>query len=209
MLTRKLFKVFNQIGFFVVLSSISVDAALIDNDYFTTDTETSLDWLDVTGTENITINYVKSQMGIGGTYEGWRYATGAEVFDFWTHAGGSGIYEGYSVENNGLFNNLSLLWGTTLGTPESGYIAVATSDLVNSTSTDVHLAMLSDWKEYEETSEMDRAYVGWHMHVDFAYEHEGHALVRDTATVPEPASSGLIGFGVLALLALRRRATNQ
>jgi len=47
----------------------------IDNDTYTTDKTTGLDWLDVTTSINQSYNYVSGQFGSGGAYEGWRYAT--------------------------------------------------------------------------------------------------------------------------------------
>ena len=56
----------------------TTNATIVDNGIYTTDTNTGLDWLDVTETVNLSYNYVTSQLGTGGAYEGWRYATGNE-----------------------------------------------------------------------------------------------------------------------------------
>ena len=45
----------------------------------TRDTVTGLDWLDLTVTRGLSYEQVTAQMGPGGTYEGWRYATVAEL----------------------------------------------------------------------------------------------------------------------------------
>ena len=47
-------------------------------DYFS-DAETGLDWLDVTLSMNRSYDQVSSQFGVGGDYEGWRYASAAEL----------------------------------------------------------------------------------------------------------------------------------
>lgn len=53
-------------------------AALVDYGYFTRDTSTGLDWLDVTETRALSYDYVSSELGAGGQFEGWRYATYSE-----------------------------------------------------------------------------------------------------------------------------------
>lgn len=199
----------------VLLNFTATHATLIDNDSFTTDTETGLDWLDVTGTTNLSINYVRSQMEIGGAFEGWQYASRVQIGEFWNHAGGNGEYSiesvknsVWSVENNGLFNRLSPLWGTTYGTTLDGYIAVATADRVSPLSTtnfDMRMAMLLDWSQYKESATMDRTDMLWHMHLDGIYEREGHALIRVSSAVPEPTSISLFAIGLLGIFAVKKR----
>ncbi len=53
--------------------SASTNAALIDNDTFTFDTSTGLDWLDLSETAGISYSLALS------THSGWRYATYVEV----------------------------------------------------------------------------------------------------------------------------------
>lgn len=68
-------------------TSITLQASpiqIIDNGTFTTDTVSGLDWLDVSLSTNQSYNYVNSQFGNGGEYQGWHYATGLEVFDLVT-----------------------------------------------------------------------------------------------------------------------------
>ncbi len=186
-------------------------ANLVDNGSFTTDTRTGLDWLDVPLTLNQSVNYVLSQMGQGGLYEGWRYATGDEVASLWDSAGGSGTYVGYSAENNGLYNSLSALWGPTFGTVSSGYINATVADLVNpERTTDHHLAILRDWDDYDpNVATEDFADMRWHTGVDYVYADRGSALVRAASIaspVPEPATVGMWLVGALVgVFASRRR----
>jgi hypothetical protein len=53
--------------------------------------ETGTEWLDLTQTDGLSINYVMSQLGAGGLYEGWRLPTANEV-----HAMMSSILSDYS-----------------------------------------------------------------------------------------------------------------
>lgn len=65
--------------------SLSANAAIVSidssfgADTITRDTATGLDWLDVTETLNLSYNEVTAQLGSGGAFEGYRYATEAEL----------------------------------------------------------------------------------------------------------------------------------
>lgn len=52
----------------------------------TRDTDTGLDWLDLTISEG-TLPETDARLAAGGDLFGWRRATTAEVMTFWTHAG--------------------------------------------------------------------------------------------------------------------------
>jgi len=74
--------------------SVSVNAAIISVDWqsagdnlITRDTETGLNWLDLTVTNGMSFNTVNGQLGSGGLYEGFRYATGQEVVDLYAKFG--------------------------------------------------------------------------------------------------------------------------
>lgn len=79
-----------------------VNAAIIDNGTYTTDTQTGLDWLDVTETFQRSYNDVSSQFGVGGEFEGWRYATMDELLSLIFNASGIIIPE----EDYNLFTNV-------------------------------------------------------------------------------------------------------
>lgn len=71
----------------VVMSS--AQAAIVDHGIYLTDTVTGLDWLDVTTTAGKSYNQVFAQLGSGGAYDGWRYASGDEfnaLIGSWTGA---------------------------------------------------------------------------------------------------------------------------
>ena len=72
--TRKLI---NKIILTSVLSipALNVHSAIIDYNTYFTDTNTGLNWLDVTATVNRSYNDISSQFVAGGEFDGWRYAT--------------------------------------------------------------------------------------------------------------------------------------
>lgn len=67
---------------------ITVNASIIDNGTYVTDTATGWDWLDLTQTAGMSYDDVTLQLGPGGLYEGWSYATRAELETLWGAFGG-------------------------------------------------------------------------------------------------------------------------
>ena len=57
-----------------------------DGFHVTRDTDTGLDWLDVTLSVNRSFNDVSDEFGAGSDYEGFRFATGPEVITLFDHA---------------------------------------------------------------------------------------------------------------------------
>ncbi len=68
-----------------LLLSLSANAGIVSlgssfgADTVTRDTDTGLDWLDVTVTRGLSYDEVTAQLGQGGAYEGFRYATTIEL----------------------------------------------------------------------------------------------------------------------------------
>lgn len=71
----------------VITLPLCAQAAIIDLGNITRDTESGLDWLDLTETVGLSYNEVTAQMGPGGAYEGWRYATTQELDQLIGHWG--------------------------------------------------------------------------------------------------------------------------
>ena len=59
--------------------SSNVSASIVELGNINHDTETGLEWLDVTETRGMSYNDVLGQMQSGGTLEGFRYATSSEL----------------------------------------------------------------------------------------------------------------------------------
>jgi len=64
---------------YLALVSLPLNAAILDLGLITRDTDTRLDWLDVSQTNGMSVESVTSQMGMEGAYYGWRYATPDEL----------------------------------------------------------------------------------------------------------------------------------
>ena len=88
----------------------STSAAIVDNGTYTT--VDGIDWLDLTATAGMSYNEVNAQLGVGGSYEGWTYASRAQVEGLWTAFGGDpAYYNGWSSANGGLFEVIAPLFG--------------------------------------------------------------------------------------------------
>jgi hypothetical protein len=76
-----------------LLSTSVVQAELIETNWKNTgdalatlDTDTGIEWLDLTQTEGMSINQAERLTGAGNIFEGWRLPTRAEVTELMTHA---------------------------------------------------------------------------------------------------------------------------
>jgi hypothetical protein len=106
------------VGLVLSVSNLA-SAVLIDMGSITRDTDSGLDWLDLTETKGMSYNDVTAQLIQGGSLEGYRYATLLEVEGFLTAAGGTGpdyLYGGRirDFPLGGWSEELLALWGTTI-----------------------------------------------------------------------------------------------
>jgi len=185
--------------------STSTNAALIDNGDFTTDTESKLDWLDLSFTYDIGGNYRISN------FPGWRNATGSEVENLFTTLFGDAYthsqYQGTLIYNTdvryeevtssavlyqslfGVNNTFTYAPGNSSSDAlysiyEGGYATRMTSVVIADTYTAIY--------DVEE--------LGFN---DYPYG-QGHLLVR-TSVVPVPSAVWLFGSGLIGLVGLARR----
>ena len=189
-------------------------AALIDYGAFTTDSNTGLDWLDLTATSGKSYDDVESQMNSGLLYEGWRHANRAEVRDFWFDAGGLAPFTGIALGDINWVGRLQILWGKTYpftytvnGNTVQGTIAM-TNDVSLACATcnltvylldniDISDSSLGDFAEAQQLNEAYR----WQGQAPI-----GHALVRNSVVaVPEPTTIALFGLGIAGIAILRRK----
>lgn len=116
---------------------ISVDWKSTGDGKITYDATSKLEWLDLTETTNRSYQDISTKFGTGMEFAGWRYAHVAEVKVLWTSFGGSGIYNGWRVDNNGLFDIIAPLMGDTYCstwgscTAGEGYSSGMTADVIS------------------------------------------------------------------------------
>lgn len=188
---------------------IPAGAATVDNGDFTTDTISGLDWLDLTLTTNRSYNNVASQLGDGGDFDGWRYASVVEVEQLWTNAGIA--YESnYTFFPEGDPNVLPLMQklGITKDfNPAGGSRTQGFTSTVHPASPDrfgrvVHWTpWMNYWSDNEQTVSSNSGY-----DVETAFPEIGSWLVRDAVPVPTPAAVWLIMPALTLVIIFKCRA---
>jgi hypothetical protein len=126
---------------FIVFASFNSSAAIIVADWqtvgdglITQDTDSGMEWLDLTATIARSYNDISSKLGAGQEFEGWEYATADQISTFFGAVAAPGTFvEGESASNNVFAPELISLWGSTnIGTNfvRSIYITVEVPSVV-------------------------------------------------------------------------------
>lgn len=206
-----------------------VQAAIIDHGDYLTDTASGLDWLDVTLSVNLSYDAVNAQLGAGGQFAGWRYATGDEFNTLVMNATGTptaGNY-GYINQEPDRTDALVALLGSTLDTywvDAYGTTYDAAAGRAEGEGVDYTYGMLADLTSFgapwiamlydgdyainqpvNDYSQAHFAFTG----TTLAAPMTGSFLVRQQASIPEPPAIALLALGLLGLGAARRRARAQ
>jgi hypothetical protein len=215
--------------------SVSAHAAIIDLGSITRDTSTGLDWLDVNQTLGQSYNQISAQLGIGGAYEGYRYAT-VQEFDQLL------VNFGYTPHTNNCpdgFANCDFYVSTgenriptfatmveTLGGGEggSGQDGVGLLGLTESASAgtggyQVGLSVLSEYLQYsfiidDYNGEIIEEWQEWTYsarHLSMSQDISGTTLPHlgsflvAPSAVPLPAAAWLFGSALLGLRVIKRK----
>ena len=185
----------------------------------TYDANTGLEWLDLTVTAGMTHDDVFAQLGSGGAYEGWHFASTSQVSTLWDNFGGSGTYTDWSIENNNLFKVIAPLMGDLycelsifapceIGTGLSQYI---TSDIYPSVANSYVISRMQDFTTNEtlaaESDFFSLEYTYTNNDVGTYGITAGSALIR-VSTVPIPSALWLFGSGLIGLIGFAGRRAN-
>lgn len=203
----------------LTVSHIASAATLVELDWLVAgdgailrDTNTGIEWLDLFHTRGRSYNDVFANLGAGGDFEGFRFATRNEILGLFIDAGIPDIDVGFAGTpgNVASVSNLIALWNADLWqindyNGQFGYFR--TAEVVPGPGFhDTGLLWVpADGSGRAEATTGDQR-AGLHPDADPGATYIGSALVR-RAAVPEPASLTLCCVGLaIAAFAFRRKS---
>jgi hypothetical protein len=182
-----------------IFPSISQSALISTDDHMygagalTLDSTTKLEWLDISITANRSYNDINSQLGIGGEFEGFRYATQSDIEQFWNNAGIFDFSNTYITNNYTPIKNLITLIGAT--TAPAGVFSIGLYDGLTLGGYQRTASI-----QFRDDLGLGKANLTLNgLSQDTNYSSHGSYLVRDAATVPEPSTLLLILTSFLML----------
>lgn len=189
-----------------------VNAVIIDHGRYLTDTQSGLDWLDVTSTVNMTPDQVNAELIPGGNYYGWRYATDIDLLNLIVNFTDQNRPEsGYFEHNMDKIDELIELLGDTLqtywihffGVPYPGVVSQTIGFTRNTHDPRFFISMIVNGDD-DPVSSFNRDYSIINFRVDnwpTGFYDVGSFLVRDSSiNIPEPPPFILMTFFLLLLM---------
>lgn len=188
------------------------------------DTATSIEWLNLTQTAGLSYAQVSGELGAGGGFDGWRYATNGEVSALFGDYFGISLAAGVLREAPAYLDpgvrlaSETLSDGVSGGTdevsgPNANYRLVGFSADVRLNGAHFAVGAMTRWSDTDYFTVKDpvgafelSSWDPYGLVTDdfFAHEWIGSYLVR-TSAVPVPAAAWLLGSGLVVLAGTARR----
>ena len=193
--------------FFSILSAQAY-STIIDRDWYTEDTISGLDWMDITETSGKSFDYVSTQFGLSGDYAGFRYATKVELLQFLVNADVPDVHtpSSFSMERWNAIDDLL----TLIGYNESDFMHIRATGFtgdetfVSGTTEYIPSFALSVWYDTHPNGEWSWISTQGGYVSSTESSNIGSWLVRD---IPEPSILALFSLGVLSFAFTRRKKT--
>jgi len=211
-LARKFLALIASVFFTFSVQAAPVD--FIDNGNSTTDSISGLEWLDVNLTAGRNYFDVSSQLGAGGEFDGWRYATADEFLQMISNWTGLNITAQHQIVfAEGVIDGLITLLGQTsdgIFAPGSGnqFIQGVLADTVGSW----HHQAAFIYDLDANSNDADYIFGNGGPYSDYGIEGKyGAFLVRDgqLSVVPLPPALLMFGAAGLGLIVLSRKRSNS
>lgn len=208
------------VGLYFALSLLSstADATLIEQDFIsgngdglvTFDSQTGLRWLDLSASAGRSFNEVSTEFGLGGDFEGFRYATNEEILMLWQNAGLVDIdlagFGNFTEANYIPARNLIDLIGST-----SVFLSQTTALGISGTPEPLHsqnrFTPQLELLEYAQPFTAEARTNGI-INVSYSLSTVGSWLVQP-ATIPESSTLYLIVGGFASLVLFRHRGKGR
>lgn len=201
----------NRIKFFglvtmaaFLMMTAPASAVLIDNGTTTIDTDTGLEWLDLTESTGFSFAAASAEFGVGGAFEGYRHATEADINTFTTNAGFPPFFQ--TPFNDPAFAAFLGVIGITNDLSPDELQSRGYFDNGGLPGT-VGFADMGALFFFEE----DFIFILPDSFTDTSSATIGNFLVRtaeETVTIAEPGTMALFGLGFAGMMLARRRKLN-
>ena len=181
-----------------------VNAAIISQGSYLTDTASGLDWLDMAPTYNLTFSQVVAELAPNGALAGWTVASNAQVFQLALDAGSPALPSTntpvlLAFNGGGALTTLVTDLGSSTISPGAVYgFNSAPGSSTNSEGVSKLLLYNPNFQSLGDSA----SYIVAGDPTNNPQPWIGTFLVRQTAPVPEPSSGALVICG-LAVLAWR------
>ncbi|EDY84252.1 hypothetical protein VDG1235_3883 [Verrucomicrobiia bacterium DG1235] len=197
-------KIFSMLS--ASLCAIQAHAILVDRGDYTRDTDTGLDWLDMSFTDGLSYNAVGALLLPGGSLQGWRFATSAEFDGLINSAVGPALAPytptGFDPAIFSQMQTLVSLLGETLNLSPT----LSTIGYVDSSS-----FTFADARQFSHTASQGfvrpASELDWDRPKSTENDVTGSFLVRKSASsVPDAGSTAvLLSIAISGLFILKRR----
>jgi len=207
----RLRKILFQSILLTICFSTTAQAALIETDWMVTndaaltfDSVSGLEWLDITVTAGLSYNDVAAELGVGGAYEGFSFASSQQVAGLFSAVGLGEIPNVPELLGGGeQIQTLLGYWGVTwdLGTGErTEFLTSNTTGLLAGE----HFTGRVFWLDIGDTG-VTAEYLA--RGDDYANITIGSALVRTVSPVPVPTAVWLFSSGLIGLISFSRKCS--
>jgi len=191
--------------------SVSANAGLIEESNYVIDTDQGLDWLRWDETNNRSYNDVLSNLGAGGDFEGWQFATATQAELFLDGLGLTDYSTATQETTSDIFQELARLMGVEM-TPTQSWIygMVETSGTKARTYSqyDYSWRAAPEYKIFNLNKTYSAGFLGSFLVRETSYVAPGTPLVQPInlpVQVTEPATLMLLVLTLGGLLTFRKR----